>query len=60
MAYYCGAVYNSGISTGHWERTYYHPGNNEYMPIWQMVNQYNWHGAHHAEQIISLRKRMGW
>lgn len=43
-----------------WERTYYHPGNNEYMPIWQMVNQYNWHGAHHAEQIISLRKRMGW
>ncbi|MNK20208.1 putative metal-dependent hydrolase YfiT [compost metagenome] len=43
-----------------WTRTYYHPGNKEYMPIWQMTNQYSWHGAHHAEQIISLRKRMGW
>ncbi len=42
-----------------WARTYYHPGNNEFMPVWQMTNQYNWHGAHHAEQIISLRKRMG-
>jgi hypothetical protein len=42
-----------------WTRTYYHPGNKEYMPVWQMTNQYNWHGAHHAEQIISLRKRMG-
>lgn len=43
-----------------WIRTYYHPGNKEYMPIWQMTNQYGWHGLHHAEQIISLRKRMGW
>lgn len=43
-----------------WTRTYYHPGNKEYMPVWQMTNQYSWHGAHHAEQIISLRKRMGW
>lgn len=43
-----------------WTRTYYHPGSKEYMPVWQMTNQYNWHGAHHAEQIISLRKRMGW
>nr|WP_121269552.1 putative metal-dependent hydrolase [Pedobacter schmidteae] len=43
-----------------WTRAYYHPINKEYMPIWQMINQYNWHGTHHAEQIISLRKRMGW
>lgn len=43
-----------------WGRTYYHPENKVYMPIWQMINQYNWHGTHHAEQIISLRKRMGW
>lgn len=42
-----------------WVKSYYHPGNKEYMPVWQMTNQYNWHGAHHAEQIISLRKRMG-
>ncbi|MDR6782000.1 hypothetical protein ABIE26_001511 [Pedobacter africanus] len=43
-----------------WTRTYYHPESKEYMPVWQMTNQYSWHGAHHAEQIISLRKRMGW
>jgi hypothetical protein len=43
-----------------WSREYYHPGNKEYMPIWQMTNQYNWHGTHHAEQILALRKRMGW
>jgi len=48
------------LKEGDWTRTYYHPGNKEYMPIWQMTNQYSWHGAHHAEQIISLRKRMGW
>lgn len=43
-----------------WKREYYHPGNKEYLPLWQMTNQYNWHGVHHAEQILSLRKRMGW
>ena len=43
-----------------WKRTYYHPENKEYVPIWQMTQHYNWHGAHHAQQIISLRKRMGW
>jgi len=48
------------ITDRDWSRTYYHPGNKEYIPLWQMVNQYNWHGMHHAEQIISLRNRMGW
>lgn len=43
-----------------WKRTYYHPANDEYMPVWQMTNQYNWHGTHHAEQILALRKRMEW
>jgi len=43
-----------------WTRTYYHPGNKEYTSIWQMTNHYNWHGTHHAEQIISLRRRKGW
>ena len=48
------------LTAADWQREYYHPGNKGYMPIWQMTNQYNWHGTHHAEQIISLRKRMGW
>lgn len=43
-----------------WTREYYHPASQEYMPLWQMTNQYHWHGKHHAEQIRSLRKRMGW
>jgi hypothetical protein len=43
-----------------WIREYYHPGDQIYVPLWQMTNLYNWHGKHHAEQIISLRKRMNW
>jgi hypothetical protein len=43
-----------------WLREYYHPGTGTYVPIWQMTNNYSWHGKHHAEQIISLRKRMNW
>lgn len=42
------------------EKSYFHPESNEYVPIWKMTSHYNWHGAHHAEQIIALRKRMGW
>jgi len=43
-----------------WKREYYHPGDKIYVPLWQMTNLYSWHGKHHAEQILSLRKRMGW
>ena len=48
------------MKDGDWNREYYHPGSEEYVPIWQMTNNYNWHGTHHAEQILALRKRMGW
>lgn len=43
-----------------WQRTYYHPANKAQVPIWEMTQMYAWHGAHHAEQILSLRKRMAW
>lgn len=43
-----------------WSKTYYHPVSQEYVPLWQMTNMYSWHGRHHAEQILSLRKRNGW
>ncbi len=43
-----------------WTREYYHPADEKYVPLWQMTNMYSWHGKHHAEQILSLRKRMGW
>ncbi|WP_442591561.1 YfiT family bacillithiol transferase [Pedobacter sp. AW31-3R] len=41
-------------------REYYHPGDQRDVPLWQMINMYSWHGKHHAEQILALRKRMGW
>lgn len=43
-----------------WNREYYHPGAGEYVPLWQVANTYSWHGKHHAEQIMALRRRMGW
>lgn len=48
------------LSPEEWLKEYYHPENDEYVPIWQMTNHYNWHGRHHAEQILALRKRMNW
>lgn len=43
-----------------WLREYYHPGDKIYVPLWQMTNMYHWHGKHHTQQILSLRKRMDW
>lgn len=42
------------------QRTYQHPADGQTIPLWQMINMYSWHGRHHAEQILALRKRMGW
>ena len=43
-----------------WERTYYHPEHETYVPLWSMTDLYAWHGRHHMEQIRSLRDRKGW
>jgi len=43
-----------------WKREYYHPADQRYVPLWQMTNLYSWHGKHHTEQILALRKRMNW
>lgn len=43
-----------------WERTYFHPEHNKHIAIWEMTDQYVWHGHHHMEQIRGLRTRMGW
>ena len=43
-----------------WDRKYYHPEIQGYTAIWQMTNHYSWHGTHHAEQILALRRRMRW
>ena len=43
-----------------WERTYFHPEQERYVPLWEVADLYAWHGRHHMEQILSLRERMGW
>ena len=43
-----------------WERTYYHPEHERYVPLWELADLYAWHGRHHTEQIKQLRQRMNW
>lgn len=43
-----------------WNKSYIHPADGKEIPLWQMINLYSWHGKHHAEQILALRKRKGW
>ncbi len=43
-----------------WLRTYYHPADQKQVALWQMTGMYSWHGRHHVEQILSLRRRMNW
>lgn len=43
-----------------WERNYYHPEDDQFVPLWEQADKYAWHGRHHMEQIRQLRVRMGW
>jgi len=43
-----------------WERTYYHPQQCRYVPLWEMAALYAWHSAHHTEHVRQLRIRMNW
>lgn len=43
-----------------WERTYYHPEHERYIPLYELADSYAWHGRHHMEQIRKLRKRKNW
>lgn len=43
-----------------WERTVFHPEHERNIPVWEMTDQYAWHGRHHMEQIRKLRERMDW
>jgi uncharacterized damage-inducible protein DinB len=42
-----------------WKRTFRHPEIGV-MSLERNAGLYAWHGRHHAAQIASLRKRMGW
>lgn len=43
-----------------WQRTYFHPGLNRDVPLWEMAALYAWHSRHHMEHIRQLRNRMNW
>ncbi|BDG48563.1 MULTISPECIES: YfiT family bacillithiol transferase [Parageobacillus] len=42
------------------ERTFYHEGTKETVPLYVLTALYAWHGKHHTAQITSLRERKGW
>jgi uncharacterized damage-inducible protein DinB len=42
------------------ERTFYHEGTKEIVPLYVLTALHAWHGNHHTAQIISLRERKGW
>ncbi len=38
------------------ERSFYHPANQEVMPLWRALAYYAWHANHHMTQIEWVRK----
>jgi hypothetical protein len=42
------------------ERTLYHEGTKETVPLYVLTALYAWHGKHHTAQITALRERKGW
>lgn len=48
------------LSDEQWRRSFYHPGQQKYVPVWVMTAMYAWHCKHHFEHIRRLRERMSW
>lgn len=43
-----------------WKRTFFHPGQNRQMTLWDLLGMYAWHGKHHVAHIMNLREARGW
>lgn len=43
-----------------WDRTIFHPELKKDLSLWYLFGLYVWHGHHHVQHIISLRKRNNW
>jgi uncharacterized damage-inducible protein DinB len=48
------------MSEKDFERTYYHPQNQQTTTLDYVLGMYVWHGKHHIAQITALRERMKW
>ncbi|MDO3410766.1 bacillithiol transferase BstA [Saccharibacillus sp. CPCC 101409] len=43
-----------------WQRTFYHPENDEWTRLDAQTSHYSWHSRHHTAHIAALRERSGW
>lgn len=43
-----------------WKRTFFHPGQNRQMTLWDLLGMYAWHGKHHVAHVMKLREAKGW
>ena len=50
----------NSMSFEDFDKTFFHPEQKNNIPLKRMLSLYAWHGKHHLNQIISLKKRMGW
>lgn len=41
-------------------RTYFHPEEQQEVPLWKTFSLYAWHGHHHMAQIEWICKQQGW
>ncbi len=48
------------LTDNDWQRTVQHPDNPEPWTLWFLFGMYVWHGKHHTQHILNLRKRFGW
>ena len=48
------------ITTEQWQREYFHPEDQRWFKLNDLVQIYAWHGPHHLAHIVNLRKRMAW
>ncbi|MXV14628.1 YfiT family bacillithiol transferase [Hufsiella ginkgonis] len=42
------------------ERTYVHPEHGKTFVLKDMIGMYVWHGEHHLQQVMEMRRRNGW
>lgn len=49
----------NGMSEGAWKKTFLHPALGP-VALEKNVALYAWHGDHHVEHIMALRRRMNW
>ena len=48
------------ISPEQWQREYFHPEDQRWFKLSDLVQIYAWHSGHHLAHITGLRQRMGW